>query len=491
MAIAIDRELIEDINNPSFDVINYCLRKHEEEIPRLNMLFDYYMGQPHKIKESAKEMPHELDEIYVNNAKYVTDIMTGIEVGNPISYAPPKGKEIEEVQEALDKMRINKHDKELVKGLSSMGIGYELHYLSLVPGTENETMPKVAWIDPRGMVLVVDDTVDREYLFAVRPREKERLDGDKYYEFTVYTANQIIVYRSKEKTLVEGRAEEISREEHYFGMVPVVEFRNNEEKQGDYEQQLSQIDAYNLLQTERIKDKKNFVKAMMILYGFKLPEEKPRETSGGQKIIEAPAKEDGADVGFATNTLDETQTQVLADSILDDFHKTAYIPNLNDENFAGTQSGEAMKYKLLGLLLALSVKTGYLEDGIVRRLKLIENIVNIKGANCDTDGTIIKFKVNLPFNRKDVIDQIKDSQDFVPLLVSLGWLDDVDNPQSMLDMLREQQEENMQRQKQLFGITGEDSHSDLEELDDEEDTSEPASVQEDEEDEKKKKGGKK
>ncbi len=115
----------------------------------------------------------------------------------------------------------------------------------------------------------------------------------------------------------------------------------------------------------------------MIMFGFGLPDEKPDEINGTM-AIEAPSKQDGGDFQYATNTFDETQVQKLADSLLDDFHKTTYVPNLNDENFAGTQSGEAMKYKLFGLLLVLSIKIGYLEDGIMQRLELLQNILNVK-----------------------------------------------------------------------------------------------------------------
>lgn len=66
------------------------------------------------------------------------------------------------------------------------------------------------------------------------------------------------------------------------------------------------------------------------------------------------------------NTFDENGVQVLADALIDDFHKTSYVPNLNDENFSGNVSGEAMKYKLFGLLLVLATKIGYMEDGLDR-----------------------------------------------------------------------------------------------------------------------------
>ena len=38
MAIAIDREFAGDINNPSFDVINFCIEEHAKEIIKLDHL---------------------------------------------------------------------------------------------------------------------------------------------------------------------------------------------------------------------------------------------------------------------------------------------------------------------------------------------------------------------------------------------------------------------------------------------------------------------
>lgn len=120
-----------------------------------------------------------------------------------------------------------------------------------------------------------------------------------------------------------------------------------------------------------------------------------------------------------------------------------------------------MKYKLFGLLLVLSIKIGYLEDGIMQRLELLQNILNVKGQNVDVEGTTIKFKPNLPINRSDIINQIKESQEFIPLLISLGWLDDIDNPQEVVEMLNQQKEENMKLQAKALGVQAEDSHSEL------------------------------
>lgn len=110
-----------------------------------------------------------------------------------------------------------------------------------------------------------------------------------------------------------------------------------------------------------------------------------------------------------------------------------------------------MKYKLFGLLQLLVTKTGYFEDGVKQRLQLMENILNVSNAGVDVSGTKINFKPNLPINKKDVIDMIRDSQEFIPLVVSLGWLDDIDDPQEVIKMLNQQKDENVERNQKVLG----------------------------------------
>lgn len=117
-----------------------------------------------------------------------------------------------------------------------------------------------------------------------------------------------------------------------------------------------------------------------------------------------------------------------------------------------------MKYKLFGLLQLLVTKTGYYEDGVKKRLKLMENILKRQGKKVEVKGTKVNFKPNLPINKKDVIEMIRDSLDFVPLAISLGWLDDIDDPEEVIEMLNEQIERNIEMNKKAFG---EHSHSEL------------------------------
>lgn len=166
------------------------------------------------------------------------------------------------------------------------------------------------------------------------------------------------------------------------------------------------IDAYNLLQTDRISDKEAFVDAILVTFGFGLDDnEDIKRLNRG--AIEAPPREEGADIEWLTKSFDETQVNLLSQSIENDIHKISYVPNMNDEKFMGNVSGEAMKFKLFGLENLLSIKQRYFFDGLRRRLKLIQTIVNIKGANDDASGCKISLAANIPSNLSDVVNNVK------------------------------------------------------------------------------------
>lgn len=439
MAIKIDRELAGDINNPSAEVIAFCIKEHQKTLDRLNKLNKYYDGE-HDILTRKKDGKEDLTNVMVNNAKYVTDMNVGFMLGNPIAYTPGDKKSIGPIIEVFDEINIKKHDRELEKDLSVFGLGYEMLYLSL---NEDETLPKVACIDPRGILLVTDNTVENNPLFAVRYIQKFDLEGNENgYRVEVYTSVSILKYDTEDLEFKSHNL--IEAKEHYFGGVPVIEYRNNEEKQGDFEQAMTLINAYNVLTSDRINDKEAFIDAILVLYGFTIE-------NGEGDMIEAPSKDDGASVEWLTKMMNEADVQILAKNIEKDIHKVTYTPNLNDEHFSGNVSGESMKWKVFGMLQLLVTKNGYFEDGIRQRLKLMENILNVSNKNVDVSGTKINFKPNLPINKKDIIEMIRDSQEFIPLAISLGWLDDIDDPKEVIEMLNEQKDEDIKRTKKALG----------------------------------------
>jgi SPP1 family phage portal protein len=144
---------------------------------------------------------------------------------------------------------------------------------------------------------------------------------------------------------------------------------------------------------------------------------------------------------------------------------------MNDEKFAGNISGEAMKYKLFGLLQLMSVKSRYMIKGLRQRLQLFENILKIKDSSLDTTGTKIKLKPNLPVNTSDIINQIVAAYNagILPLKVLLSWLPDIDDVDEVIEQLNFEKEEKIELQKKAMGVQAQDSNSDLDDPPEEED----------------------
>lgn len=444
MAIIRDRELIE--NGIPVELIASCIAEHQEGIIRLNQLDDYYQGK-HAILERPSDEDKGLpnNKLIANHAKYITDVATGYVFGKPIKY---EGAQIEAVADAYKAADIVSHDSELSKDLSVFGRGLELYFMS----SDEEPIPKAAVIDPRQIFLVVDDTVEYKPMFGVHYYEKRDIDNEVIgYNVFVYTETDVTKYFIEEVDADDFA--EIEAFPHYWGAVPVVEFLNNEEEQGDFEQQISLIDAYNLLQSDRVNDKEQLVDAILKVSGVSFGDDEDQMTESAKllkkhRILELP---ENADAEWLTKSLNETQVEVLKDAIKSDIHEFSMVPNLTDENFASNSSGVAMKYKLFGLEQLAVIKERYFVQGLRQRLKLFTNMLNVQAKAVDLTDVIITLTRNLPENEATLQElsalgiQISNET----LLSQVPFIDDVTEEQTRVNT---QSQERLKQQQSAFGF---------------------------------------
>ena len=471
MAIAINREIAGNLRSPSAELLNYCLQEHQKQLARLEQLSEYYDGDQ-KIKSREKDNKSAPNnKLLINHAKYVVDMNVGFMVGNPIAYVQANADDISPILEEYERVDIVSHDTELEKDLSTFGVGYELIYL------KNDAELAIQCIDPRGIFLVTDDTIDKNPLFAVHYQPVMTLQGGtSHYAVKYYGEDRILTYRTESRDF--GSYELIKALPHYFGRVPVIEYRNNEEKQGDFEQAISLIDAYNLLQSDRLNDKEALVDAILFIQGFVL-NDGDGERLLQEKILQAPGTKNETAASYLTKALDENNATLLRDSLLDDIHKVTYVPNMNDEQFAGNVSGEAMKYKLFGLLQLMSVKSRYMIKGLKQRLEIFATVLGYTGSTIDVSSVKIKLKPNLPINTSDIINQIVTAYNagILPLKVLLSWLPDIDDVNEVIEQLNQEKEEKIELQKKAMGVQAEDSNSDLDDPPEEEAEDDQSDIQ--------------
>ncbi len=414
----IDKELIEDI-----------LKYAETRNSKFEKLQDYYLGK-HDIATREKIGDGlSNNKVTVNHAKYIVDVKTSYLLGNPVDYQASEGFNIDEIKDAYKQQTITDLDIELAKGCAIGGSSYEYVY------SNEQAHPRSAQIDNSSIVLVRDDTIEHKKLFAVMFQVKKQPGSEaKSADIRVVDKNFIYTYELKNNTLSQRE-----KTRHFFNDVPIVEYRNNKEKQGDFEPVISLIDAYNLLQSDRINDKEQLVDAILCFYGMDFDSNDAIDLKLHRVISRIPV--DGR-VEYLVKTLNETDTDVLRQVIENDIHKISMTPNMSDENFVGNSSGVAIRYKLLPFEQSVKNKERYFEKGLMERFELYNNFLVTKSKMgivpiSEVDAV---FKRNLPSNDFETSQMIANLHGVVDQETLIAQLSFIKDAKEIVELAAKEQE---------------------------------------------------
>lgn len=371
-------------------LIKKAIDYNEKRRTRFDTLDDYYMG---KQAITAREKVETLmnNKLVTNHAKYITDMMVGYLLGNPVDYQVNNDIDIQPVLDAYKQQTIENIDVEIAKECSIFGIKYEYVY------ADEEANPCSVTLDVRNTIMIYDDTLVHNELYAINYRPIYKNPEDKepdHYDVIVATDKEIIKY---ELAGNGGNAKEIDREQHAFGAVPIIEYDNNKEYSGDFESVISLIDAYNLIQSDRVNDREQLVDAILCFYGMKFDADQMADLKEKRALSNIPT--DGK-VEYLTKAINEGDVDVLRKTIEKDIHKISMVPDMSDEKFAGDSSGVAIRYKLLAFEQAVKNKERFFEKGLMKRFELYSHFLSVKSkmkevSKEDVDAV---FKRNLPSN---------------------------------------------------------------------------------------------
>nr|WP_284706003.1 phage portal protein [Periweissella ghanensis] len=255
----------------------------------------------------------------------------------------------------------------------------------------------------------------------------------------VYTADEIYYFNSEASDFTGIKFDRV--ETSPFQGVPINEYKNNEERLGDYESVLDGIDAYDLSQSELANFQQDMNDAYLVITGNPMTgtsEPDYQTDENGELVLDEynnPITVDNSETDvvqnmlkarllildnnndpegpnpsaqYLTKTYDSTGAEAYKKRLVDDILRFTFTPDTNDQNFAGTQSGEAMKYKLMGNDNLRKTKERLLTRGIMRRLRLIGNVWSIKNTLYGIINEVqLKFTPNVPQNDEERVTQLK------------------------------------------------------------------------------------
>ncbi len=403
---------------------------------KYGLLYDYYVGKHRILNETKKDSTAPNNRLVNNMARYITDTATGYFLGEPVVYDSRDGEYLQAVQDIFDYNDEQDHNMELEKQCSICGSCFEMLYL------DEDARIRLARVPARdGIMICGTDGGFHEPAAFIRTVTSRDKRGSVVRKVEFWDTRLVMRFRSVDG----GRLDLEAAEEHYWQDVPFVEYVNNEERIGDFEGVITEIDAYNKVQSNTA----NYFQYNddAILKVMRLGDVSSGDIAD-MKEKGAIVLEDGGDVGWLLKQVDDTALENYKDRLKEDIHTMANVPHMCDEAFGGNLSGVAISYKLWGMEQMCAIKERKFKKGLQRRIELITNILNVMGHAYDYRDIVPKFRRNRPQNDMETAQIITMLANDLSRETRLQLMPGVENVQDELRKL----EEEKSREKEEFGV---------------------------------------
>ena len=243
---------------------------------------------------------------------------------------------------------------------------------------------------------------------------------------------------------------------NFYSDVPVIVFNLNREWESAFDKIITLQDAYNNLLSSETDDFQSFCDAYLVLEGIEDIDEENLHLMRTNRVLALP---DGGSASFLYKNISDTQVENMLDRIETNIRKISATPDFTDSSF-GTQSGVAIKYKLINFENKASKIEKAMTKALQRRIELICNILSItNGEEIWRDVKII-FTRNLPVDYQDLTSMINQLRGVVSnktLIAQLPFVQDVD---AEMDMVNEENQANAS----LYNFSTEKSEVDEDDL---------------------------
>lgn len=372
------------------------IKKHKENSKNYKLLEGYYLGK----YEGEVKNPF---------ARYITDMHVGYFMGNPVSYSC----EDENVNEKLNEIFYNSNEKEenyeLARICSIKGKAYELIY------TDENAEIKFNELQPESCFLIYDTTIQENVIGGVRL-------FDDIVEFYTKTSKKTYKYKDGEFTLLVD-------ELNIFGDVPIIEYLNNKDGQGDFEQVIDLINAYNTVQVGTLRDMTDFTDAYLKLVNLNGTTKEDIEKMKKDKVL---LLDENGNADWLIKNVNDNWVENYKNRVKNDIHKFSYTPDMTDENFGNNLSGVSIRYKILAMEQLRNNKQRKFEISLQKRLDLIFKVLNLT-SGIEKPKIKITFNNSLPQNILELSTIITSLSNFLPIETLIEQLPFVENAKEELD----------------------------------------------------------
>lgn len=411
-------------------------RYQENEVERLEILESYYEGRTAIHDRTMKDADTPNNKLAAPHATYIVDTTQGYFLGKPISYTsltntPEDVEFVALLQGILDNNDESAHNTKVMKEAAITGVGYELVYL----GDDEDKSIKIDELDPKETFVIWDNSIDSHMLAAVRfYTNYDYITDTETMSVEVYGPNMI-----KSFDVADDESSEVTEIPHNFGEVPVVMYNNNDENTGDFEKVKDLIDGYDQALSDTANNIEYFADSYLHLAGLKADPEDVATMKDNRVLV----SEEGGSVEWVTKSTANQELEEHKERLKEDIHMLSHVPRLDDSAFGTSTSGDSLRYKMLGIENLVSIKERLMKKALQKRIRLIVNMLSVKGSHYDANKVAIKFTRNLPTNTAQIVDSVTklNSLGLISDETLLSMIPDIEDPAKELEKTREKQAE--------------------------------------------------
>ncbi len=359
----------------------------DNHAPRLASLRRAYEGDHAILHQEAKAAYKPDNRIVANYAKEIVDDMVGYFLGVPIRLACDDDATLEWVEGWGAENDSDDLDAELSKVADIYGHSFELFW------RDEDAAPRSSVVGPMNCFLVTDDTVNHTIRYAVR-----FWYDDNRFDEKVDTLRGTLYDASTETSFVDDGAVRLGEQvPHGFMDVPVVEYVENEERQGIFEGVMSLIDAHDKALSEKANDVEYYADAYLKILGADLDDKTLTKLRDTRIINLAGSDSDNVNVEFLAKPDADGTQENLIDRLERLIFTLSMVSDMSSETF-DTSSGIAIKYRLMAMSNLAITKERKFRRGLSRRWRLLCGYAGNNLAEDAWTGIRATFTRNLPNN---------------------------------------------------------------------------------------------
>lgn len=380
------------------------------------------------MRKVASDVGKPCNRIVSNYCFNIVQNYQGYITGIDISYLSQTN--IDAIQDILNYNDVRTEDNELLRNALIFGKSFEINYV------DEDAKQRFKVLDSRECIPVYSNDLNNDLLYVIRYYVADTINNsqDEYY-IEVYGNEFIRKYKSSNAFATLLLLEE---KPNVYKQVPITVFNLNSDEESIFDKVMTLQDAYNKLLSSEVDDFESFCDAYLVLKGCMADADDLVAMKQNRVLM----MDTDAEASYLTKSVSDTQIENMLKNINDTIHKISNSPDFTEDTFM-SQSGVAIKYKLIGFENVASNIVANMTKALQRRIELICSILSLTDGETKWRDIQIVFTRNLPQNITDTAQAINQLRGIVSdktLISLLPFIKDVD---AEVKQLQKEKEVNM------------------------------------------------